>query len=458
MKILTMLIALALFTSRTTAVNVLPETRITRDDSKNHDMDNNDNFSPDGQWLVYDTRTAGGGIGGCATIERVNLATGETATVFEIRDNQPWGPGVGAVSYHPTQNQVVFIHGLASCSEQNPYQQWRRTGMIVDADQPQTAIAMDARDVTYPYTPGALRGGSHRHEWRGDGAWIGYTYNDAIMQHLQDSTGIKWNLRTIAVSKYHHAVAVDQDPNGENVNGSWFSVVVVRVVPDPKPGSDDISHAASDSWVGAHGYKKSDGSWQVARAFLGKVRNRAGRPVDELFVVDIPDSIDLPGDAGPLQGTPTSFPMPPRGTVQRRLTFTADSPFPGCGGVVRSAHDGGKIAYLAKDSQGIQQVFLISPLGGEPTQCTWHTSDVQSGVRWSPDDQSLVYLWDNSITLCQPGDKPFASRYRRLTQRSAEPPSNLVWSHDGTLIAFNRSVAGQGQKEATKQIFVIRLR
>ncbi len=32
--------------------------------------------------------------------------------------------------------------------------------------------------------PGALRGGTHRHEWSGDGKWIGFTYNDAILKAL----------------------------------------------------------------------------------------------------------------------------------------------------------------------------------------------------------------------------------------------------------------------------------
>jgi Tol biopolymer transport system component len=36
----------------------------------NHDLDNNDNFSPDGKWLVYDTRTAIGGTGGSPSIFR----------------------------------------------------------------------------------------------------------------------------------------------------------------------------------------------------------------------------------------------------------------------------------------------------------------------------------------------------------------------------------------------------
>jgi len=34
---------------------------------------NNDNFSPDGQWLVYDTRKEDGGIRMGQTIERVHI-------------------------------------------------------------------------------------------------------------------------------------------------------------------------------------------------------------------------------------------------------------------------------------------------------------------------------------------------------------------------------------------------
>ena len=53
------------------------ERQITTDFSQNHDLDNNDNFSPDDQWLVYDTRTEEGGIGANGKIEKVNIITGE---------------------------------------------------------------------------------------------------------------------------------------------------------------------------------------------------------------------------------------------------------------------------------------------------------------------------------------------------------------------------------------------
>ncbi len=435
----------------------LKEIQVTKDTSKNHDLDNNDNFSPDGKWLVFDTRTDKGGIGGCASIEQVNIETGETEILYEIPNNHDYGPGVGAVSYHPIENKVIFIHGLPNCREDNPYQQWRRTGVMVNDNQRNVPINMDARDITFPFTPGALRGGTHRHEWSRDGKWIGYTYNDAIMKELEDSIGIKWNLRTIAVSNQQHLETVGKDGNGENVNGTWYSAVVVRVVPNPKPGSDEISHAASDSWVGASGYKKADGTMQVARAFLGKVRDNNGNAVDELFVVDIPDSINVPGEFGPLEGTQHSFPMPPKGTVQKRLTYTVNTKYPGCGGVVRSSLDGDQISFLGKDAQGIQQLFLISPSGGKPTQVTAHTSDVQSGARWSQSNQSIVYVWDNSIVVCEISDFPFVKRFRRLTVRTEEAPTNVVWSADGKTIAYNRLVTVEGKSDKVKQIFAIQL-
>jgi len=452
-----MLIGLLILGSCATPESWLKEIQVTNDNSKNHDLDNNDNFSPDGKWLVYDTRTTLGGIGGCPSIERVNIETKATEVLFEIPGNTEFGPGAGAASYHPTENKVIFIHGLPICTEKNPYQQWRRSGVIVNDNQPNVAINMDARDVTFPFTPGALRGGTHRHEWSRDGKWVGYTYNDAIMKKLEDSTGIKWNLRTIAVSNQQHPVTVDKDVAGENVAGTWYSAVVVRVVPDPKPGSDEISNATSDSWIGTNGYPKPDGSKQMARAFIGKVNDNNGKPVDELFVVDIPDAINVPGEYGPLEGTPTTFPMPPKGTVQRRLTHTANSQFPGCVGVVRSSFDGKQISFLARDSKEVQQIFLISPLGGEPKQITEHNSDVQSGVRWSPDNQSIAYIWDNSIVLCEISDQSFEKRAKRRTAKTTDAPSNLVWSNDGRTMAFNRSVSADGKNDQKKQIFVINL-
>jgi hypothetical protein len=452
-----MLTALLMTGSCVPSGSYLKEIQVTHDSSKNHDLDNNDNFSPDGKWLVYDTRDEVTAIAGCSSIERVNIETGKTEVLYKIEDNHDYGPGAGAASYHPTENKVIFIHGLADCTPSNPYQQWRRTGVIIKDNQPNIPENMDSRDVTFPYTAGALRGGTHRHEWSRDGKWIGYTYNDAVMKKFEDSTGIKWNLRTIAVSNQKHTLMINNGGAGETVSGTWYSAVVVRVVPDPEPGSDEISNAASDSWIGGSGYKKQDGKMQVARAFLGKVCNKKGIAVDDLFVVEIPDSINIPGEYGPLEGTQNSFPMPPKGTMQRRLTYTADSRYPGCSGVVRSSSDGAYISYLSRDKNGIHQVFVISPDGGERRQVTEHNSDVRSGVRWSPDNKTIAYTWDNSIIICEISDRPFKKRYKRLTQRTDEPPTNLVWSNDGKTIAFNRLTSSVGDNMRKKQIFIINL-
>ena len=64
----------------------------------NHSLDNNDNFSPDNMWLVYDTRTNNGGILRGKTIEKVNISTKEIVTIYSAPGASETGPGTGAVS------------------------------------------------------------------------------------------------------------------------------------------------------------------------------------------------------------------------------------------------------------------------------------------------------------------------------------------------------------------------
>lgn len=433
--------------------NFMNEHQITVDFLYNHDLDNNDNFSPDDQWLVYDTRTEDGAIGANGKIEKVNIVTGEKVILYELKQNATYGPGVGAVSYNHTENEVVFIHGLLNSSPDAPYEQWRRTGAIIKDDNPGIPIFMDARDVTFPFTPGALRGGTHRHEFSGDGQWIGFTYNDALMKKLEDSTGTNYNLRTIGVSKKNRKVVVEDYAHGENISGEWFSALVVKVVSQPTAGSDEISKAAGDSWVGQYGYRTLNGSQQRARAFIGTVINEKGVATDEVFIVDIPEDITITEENAPTEGTKTTMPSPPKGTHQRRLTYTANnSEFPGCEGIVRSSYDGNMLAFLAYDQNKVKQIFTISPTGGKPVQQTFHLTDVQSGVRWHPKEYQICYLWENSLVSTVIGSKTF----NVLTKPTNQSPTNHVWSHDGNKIAFNRIVT-DGNGKSIKQIFLINL-
>lgn len=429
--------------------NYREEQQLTSDFSYNHDLDNNDNFSPDDQWLVYDTRTEEGGIGANGKIEKVNVVTGKKEVLYHLERNHLYGPGVGAASYSHTEDQVVFIHGLLNCSPDLPYEQWRRSGVIIKDGQTTTPIFMDARDTSFPFTPGALRGGTHRHEFSGDGQWIGFTYNDALLKKLEDSTGLSHNLRTIGVAKKNIGVEVPASTNGEDFSGEWFSAIVVTVVPSPTPGTDQISRAAGDSWVGRAGYRKENGSLQRARAFIGTVKNIKGESVDEVFVVDVPEDIGIAGN-GPLEGTVSTMPSPPKRSLQRRLTYTADTDFPGCEGIVRSSYEGNILAFLAKDEGGIKQVFTIPTLGGKPAQQTFHASHVQGYLRWHPKNNGLVYVWENSLIYLEiKGQKS-----EILTGPSPFPLTNPVWSHHGHKLAYNRSLPDSTGK-MVKQIFTL---
>jgi hypothetical protein len=231
------------------------------------------------------------------------------------------------------------------------------------------------------------------------------------------------------------------------------------VVSSPLPGSDEISRAFEDAWVGREGYRRADGGWQRrARAFLGNVRTSEGRELTEVFIVDIPERIDAPGPTGPLEGTAASMPQPPLGAEQRRLTFTATRKFPGVAleprHWLRSSPDGTRIVFLAKDDAGVVQAYFIAPQGGAITQITQGRNPVQSCVRWSPDGASIVYVSGQAVMICdaRPTSQTFGVA-RALTQPTQQLPENLVWSHDGRTIAFNRRVLTAGLWR--QQIFLV---
>ncbi len=429
------------------------QTRQLTFDPQNHNLDNGDNFSPDDKWLVYDTRS--NGIGRNTKIEKVNVETGARQLVYRTSNQSDYGPGVGAAFYAHNQNRIAFIHGLKNCNAENPYAKWRRFGMIVDEDNNSQVIA-DARDITFPYTPGALRGGTHRHEWSHDGEWLAFTYDDAIMEQLERKTGKKVNLRTMGVTKLGTPVAVDKDWDGENHAGSGFSVLIVKIVPEPEVLSDEISSAYGDSWVGQKGYLKETGDYQRARVFLGKTRDKNSGIVSEVFIVDIPEQIDIPGDHGPLAGTEETMPSVPMGAIQRRLTRTVDNKYPGVA-YVRSSPDGSIISYFAKDSTGKIQLFFMPTNGGEVQQVSF-CQDLRissSTLRWNPNGKEIAFVAEDRVYACNVEPGADFGELRPLSQQYATAPQNLVWSHDGKNIAFNRSV--QTQTDTFNQIFLIDL-
>src|SRR5262245_22002683 len=119
-------------------------------------------WSPDSQWLVYDTRSdASGDVFDGRRIEMVHVESGEVRVVHESRHDAH----CGVATFHPAGRKVIFIQGPENPTPDWTYNACHRQGIIVDLDHPRRAENLDARNIVPPFTLGALRGGSHVHVW-----------------------------------------------------------------------------------------------------------------------------------------------------------------------------------------------------------------------------------------------------------------------------------------------------
>lgn len=404
-----------------------------------HILTNLNVFSPDSKWIVFDERSdADGAVFDSSVIRQVNIETGEVQTLYTSKN----GAFVGVVTYNQSKDQVVFIHG-----PENPTPDWsyggsHRSGTIVNVAKPGLGINLDARDLTAPFTPGALRGGSHVHVYEPSGEWLAFTYQDAVLGALGSKGNHDLDQRNVGVSVPVQAVSVEMD-GSRNRSGSTFTFLATRTVNAPKPGSDEINRAYEDGWLGNNGYIKADGTRQRhAIAFLGDTLDKDGKKLSEVFIVDLPEDVRVASEDGPLEGTATKMPRPPKGTQQRRLTFTADRAYPGVTGprfFVRASPDGEKIAFLLKDDAGIGQIFTVSPEGGEYSQVTSNAFPVQSAFSWSPDSSLIAYAGNNGMQITEVA----SGKTWQVAPSSAEAPVQAlaaVFSPDGKRIAYQRRI------------------
>jgi hypothetical protein len=401
-----------------------PERQVTTT-PKNHNLDNNDNFSGDGKFLCYDTREMlAPGIENSQSVEKVELATGKETVIYAPHPTvlgAKAAPGVGASTFSPVENKVTFIHGpfLQEVPFRGFYAKPNRCGAEVDADGSGRLQWLDARDVAKDRDtlPGAHRGGTHRHEYSLDGKRIGFTYDDFLLTQYGRTIGFM--------------VANPKAPSP----ASHYFALLVRVVPQGTAKAGEIEVAQSDSWIGREG---------LMRAFIGKVREQDGSYMESLFVVDVPADVDVTtADSG----APDRYPSPPRGLTIRRLTHTPAS------GVVRGTVQGDRIAYFAPAEDGTKQVFVIASNGSDrdadptkrPVQLTHLPKGAQSGLRWHPSGNSVLCVSDGAIvsTCAQAGPKFGHSAF--LTPSDDKSPRfDPVWSPDGKVIAYNRAVETPG--------------
>ena len=253
-------------------------------------------WSPDSEWIVYDTRSdaAGQKFDGGA-IQCVNVRSGQVRTLYRTRN----GAACGVASWNPRRDkrEVVFIHGPENPTASFFYAPHQRRGVRVDAsaqlrrpkwyreptmdassasastsDGIEVEKAMprigknnssqmrggepvvtslvparwphrnlDARDLLGPqFTDGALRGGTGDHQYSPDGALVVSSYCDAVLLRNQASGSygaVETSVQCTAVTAIdgRGGVEVDKEEHPRNHDGDGWTVVATRHEDAPRP-------------------------------------------------------------------------------------------------------------------------------------------------------------------------------------------------------------------------------
>ncbi len=406
---------------------------------KTHALDNNDNFSPDGHFLCYDTRGTiyNENLANSKSIEKVEIATGRETVLWDPPSvtGEKAAPGVAAASFHPIENKVIFIHGpdLDEVDQRGYYNIRNRTAIEVDSQGNKTSVKVDMRDISNEITtPGAHRGGTHRHEYSRNGNRIGFTYDDFFVQDYDRTIGF-----------------MQPDKNAPEGCSHYFAIIL-KPAKKAKSKAGEIEKAYGDSWVDAEGSK---------RAFIGKVRaqNRKDYETD-LFVADIPTDMDITTS---WSGTQDKYPEPPKGITIGRLTHGMN-----VNGIVRGSSDGRQIAFSAPFRDGINQMFIIKADGSDeqPTRVT-HLNFPVSSIRWHPSGKWVFCISEGDVIASYVGTRLRFGKTIRLSKNRLER-DQLVVSPDGNLLAYiipvlTKDASGNIIKDANgnefRQIFIMEL-
>jgi hypothetical protein len=440
------------------------------DRPQGHILANRGCWSADGRWLHFDSRADETRFDS-PSIDRVAVDSGSIETVHRPAD----GARCGVPICSPTDQRVVFIRQDTPATDDWPYCAWHRHGAIATPGKPAAVESLDARDLVAPFTPGALRGGTHLHTFHPNGKLLVSTYEDHVLATALAGTAeagtaeagtaeagtaeagtAEANRRGLAVHLLSHPVTV---PKGHprNRDGIAFTCFVTELTDRPKAGSDQIAMATGESWVGE--------TSQIA--CQGTVTAADGQPCVELYLVTIPATwLDPQGLRAlptprvpdrPLEGTPTTRSGTPAGVAQQRLTHTTDRPFPGIFGPRHwcvASPDGTRIGFYMRDDKGAVQFWTVSPRGGDPVQVTHGPWEPRSAFTWHPDGSAVTYIADGSVVWVDVD----SGRYRRLTEKA--PPEDsptrhaCVFSPDGGAIAFMRPT-GFGRAGRFDQIHLV---
>ncbi len=387
-----------------------------------HMIHNRQAFSPDGKYIYFDSRNDETRLAESATIGRVDIRTGKEEILYRSTTTSSAGPGCGAVTCSPTSGKLAFIHGLTNASQKAPYAFSRRFAGSLSPDG--KLLALDARDLTPPFTAGSLRGGTHAHHWSPDGSRVSFTYNDALIPEGSDQ------LRTVGIMQVDSPVNIADATPGDEFSGSCFAVTVAKVTLTPEPGSDEMSRAFDEGWIDRN-----------RLAFQGNILTKDGRTLTEVFLATLPEDLtqlEMPAGSA-------DYPQPPEGIVIKRLTHTGNDPDAGVNGPrqwLRPCPNGNSIAFLDTDEKGIVQIHSVSTGGGKVTILSRLKVSVDGPFNWSPDGRFLACPAGGRIWLVD-GTHGEARALTGPSQPGQEPCCGVVFSPDGKYVAYNRMLPGK---------------
>ncbi|WP_149525342.1 DUF3748 domain-containing protein [Sphingobacterium hotanense] len=362
----------------------MPEVTQLTHEQHGHSMHHNGAISSDGNWIVFDYRNDDTHIGRTGTIAVLDRRTGSQFAIYQTLGQSIYGPGVGAASFNPCANQVVFIHGLLDADKENPYDITRRTAVIVDLENKMQATYADSRDLVAPYAAGSLRGGTHSHMWSPDGKLLSFTYNDELVDPQLRVVGLMFPV------KQQDFV---EDRSG-NVQGTYYAVIVSDVTKSPQPGSDEINKAFDECWVKS---SLEDGDTYCI-AFQGNTVNASGETITEIFLVDV--DLNLAFKDKSAVGMEGERPKVPQGIRQKRLSRSPKG-LSNLRHWLRASPDGKSIYALAKDQFNKNQIVQCNTNTGELSFVSNFDFSVASPINIDASGEWITFTADNNLYVFQ---------------------------------------------------------
>lgn len=352
-----------------------------------HTLNRRQALSPNRGWAAFDSRNDDTMIGQTNLVERIELKSGKIERIYETSQPTQFGPGVGAVAFHPKMERVVFIHGLFGCDASRPYGMSRRFGATVDVVSGVPLQAVEGRIVDCEPPLGILSGGTHAHSWSPSGQRISFTYNDARNTSMPRTVGFATTEVHSPFQTSIAAAALGSDYNkSENFGGRFASFLVLLPGTSTKLvcGRSLVIHQAlEECWVDDRRI-----------AFLGTVESDADQRIQEIFVANLPSDAALTAAIK----SRTSGMVPPGLTIEQITHTQSSSPrISGSRHWLTVDSSGTWIYTLAEDRNGIVQLARVASSGGSLELLTNLTESVEGQMSCSPVGDAVGFVCGGQI-------------------------------------------------------------